>query len=1236
MRVHKPTRHSEPPLQAAITNDGTHVLTLLRNHVSIPAEVHKSDFVMSLKGGVSQAADTLDSYVVTPQLAECFDGALSLISSAVSEGSSKGTYLHGSFGSGKSHFMAVLHLLLQSNDSARSRPELAPVIAKHGSRLHGRKFLQVPYRLIGASSLEEAVLGGYVDHVAHLHPDAPLPAVFAGDQILADAKEMRGRLGDQAFFDALGGSGDDDDGFGDFAAGWSSDDFDRAVADGPSSSDGRRLIADLVATFFTAYQRQGDMVDFDTGLGAISQHAKELGYDGVILFLDELILWLATHLANVEFVTTEASKLATLVEASKADRPVPIISFIARQRDLTEFVGVGLPGAQQMNFGDIMKHFAGRFGLIELADTNLPEIVSKRLLKPKSEAEAQALDAAFDEVWRKATAARETLITSHGDKDDFRRVYPFSPALIETLVAVSGYLQRERTALRLLLQLLVDKRDTLQVGDLVPLGDLWDQVAQEDSFSPQLKVHFDRARALYRRLRNLLLTEHGVEDEQAKVLPDKHPFRRDDRLVKTLLLSALVPEVEPLRNLTVSRLAALNHGTIATPIPGQERTVVLGQLTKWAAEVPEIRIEGGQDPQVSLKLTGVDTAAILDQARNVDSTGARRAKIKELLASGFDITLDSSLLPTRYQWVWRGSKREVEIKFGNIRDRGDLPDGELHARDGVPRLVVDFPFDEHGFTPADDRARVQELQQEGTRSATVCWLPLFLTEKAEQLLGDLVVVDHVLTGDRFESYTSNLSPQDANEARTLLRNQADTLRTRMRIILQQAYSLTSPEADLVQTELSPGEQFPTLDPTLTVRPPTSGNLAAALPEVLDQLMAHQHPKHPEFDNEVKIGDLKTCLSLIERAVSQPNMRLDNIASSDRKSMRTVLGPLKVATTGEAHLVMDQHWREHFHRKQAEEAGPVTVARLREWIDQPDSWGLDTRVQNLVICAFALMDDRVMVHGDQPVQPAVDRLDDAVELRTQVLPSKEEWDDARPKAAAIFGATAAPLLSAAGVANLVAQIRTEAAPHRDAATQLVSQLHHHAEALGITTSSDRLRTAKAVTDLLTGLAGGEDHTAIAVLAACDVPTSAEAMGTSLKSAANVSARLERMNTGLIANATSLGGDHATAARSIADTLSAKASRDELATPLAAAIDDAEKAATELLGRAAAASAPPVPKVAEESPPPQPQQEPAAVGGEALPSTGHQIVSGSEDARTLLQRLLSEADRLDELDVRWRKR
>ena len=75
------------------------------------------------------------------------------------------------------------------------------------------------------------------------------------------------------------------------------------------------------------------------GLCVISAHAKSLGYDGLILFLDELILWLATHSADLGFVQTEGNKLAKLVESRKADRPVPIISFVARQRDLRELIG---------------------------------------------------------------------------------------------------------------------------------------------------------------------------------------------------------------------------------------------------------------------------------------------------------------------------------------------------------------------------------------------------------------------------------------------------------------------------------------------------------------------------------------------------------------------------------------------------------------------------------------------------------------------------------------------------------------------------------------------------------------------------------------------------------------------------------------------------------------------------------------------------------------------------------
>jgi hypothetical protein len=83
-----------------------------------------------------------------------------------------------------------------------------------------------------------------------------------------------------------------------------------------------------------------------------------------------------------------------------------------------------------------------------------------------------------------------TLLTQNSTKEDFRKLYPFSPALVETLVAVSSVLQRERTALKVMAMLIVEQKDTLQLGQIVPVGDLFDQVSQGDeAFSADMRVH---------------------------------------------------------------------------------------------------------------------------------------------------------------------------------------------------------------------------------------------------------------------------------------------------------------------------------------------------------------------------------------------------------------------------------------------------------------------------------------------------------------------------------------------------------------------------------------------------------------------------------------------------------------------------------------------------------------------------------------------------------------------------
>ena len=77
----------------------------------------------------SEGAD-LRHYVVTDQLKRNFADALEMVGHArAPNGRSQAKFLHGSFGSGKSHFMAVLREILRHNPQARAVRNLSEPIA---------------------------------------------------------------------------------------------------------------------------------------------------------------------------------------------------------------------------------------------------------------------------------------------------------------------------------------------------------------------------------------------------------------------------------------------------------------------------------------------------------------------------------------------------------------------------------------------------------------------------------------------------------------------------------------------------------------------------------------------------------------------------------------------------------------------------------------------------------------------------------------------------------------------------------------------------------------------------------------------------------------------------------------------------------------------------------------------------------------------------------------------------
>lgn len=97
--------------------------TRVRDLFELPDQARKGDLVLKLSEGIEHARETASPYVVTKSLVDSFDRARRLVGSALRDGRSQAAYLHGSFGSGKSHVMALLTLLLDGWEKAWRIPE---------------------------------------------------------------------------------------------------------------------------------------------------------------------------------------------------------------------------------------------------------------------------------------------------------------------------------------------------------------------------------------------------------------------------------------------------------------------------------------------------------------------------------------------------------------------------------------------------------------------------------------------------------------------------------------------------------------------------------------------------------------------------------------------------------------------------------------------------------------------------------------------------------------------------------------------------------------------------------------------------------------------------------------------------------------------------------------------------------------------------------------------------------
>ncbi|WP_329062112.1 PglY protein [Streptomyces sp. NBC_01429] len=1100
----------------------------LRDVIDIKEDVHAGDFKVELSGGFSESAARVGEYVVTDQLKQAFGSALGIVRAAVRSGNSHAVYLHGSFGSGKSHFLTVLHAILNNDPAARAKPRLQEVIAEHDVWLKGKRFLMVPYHLVGSTDLDSALLGGYVATVRRLHPTAPTPPVYRADAMLADARKLRSNIGDDAFVKLLpaqAGAAEGDDGdldvIGSVGGSWTAAELDRAFAAQAGDAQRDRLVSALLSGPMASYAdgARGDHKAFlplENGLAVMSRHAKSLGYEGLILFLDELILWLQAHMSHREKVNTEVSKLVKLIESGDGARPLPIVSFISRQRDLSQLVGADVVGADVKNLEYQVEYLAGRFDVVSLEDRNLPEIIKKRVLEPKDTRAKAALDEAFATIESTNAQVKDVLLDANGatraDWRDFRDVYPLSPALLNVLVALSGALQRERTGLKLVQQMLERSKD-FPLGQLIPLGDLWDvlQRGKGEAFTDRLRSEAEAADRFHLKVKAHLLEKYGSEENEK--------FIADERFVKTLLLAALAPDVSALKRLTGARIAALNHGSIRsrTVAPG---SMVVGRLRELQARFGEIRSDGQQDPVFTLHLSDLDIEPLLDMVADEDRIGARRIWVKDQLWKALGLR-DTGAFVCEHEVIWKGTRRTAEFVFENVRDPAQLsPEQFRPGMEGRVRFVLDYPFDDGKHFPSDALSRVEELRRDGFTGPALVWLPSYLSEQKKTELGRLIKINYLLERDRLDDYAVHLSSEDRVRVRHQLSAQRDNLNSQLAVVLGQVYGISKADEGSVSIEVQGGVHVHSLlpeygRPQLQGAKPFRDNMLHLSDGMFDAL----YPEHPNLDvlgerKPVSLQELKTVLTWISRAMDVGDRRVA-VDSHQLKTVKRIAEPLELGHVHDGPLVLRNDWRARINRA-AQQHKPgeenLSVEDIRTWIAQDLGWtGLDKNVSSLIIATYALLDDRAWVYYGSPVSqvPELERMGAGYALRAQQLPSEEEYATARERAAKIFGLSVEPTLFARNVTKLYTGVREKTDAFERPVNALRTSLNRRAGELGIARDSGtRMSSSRDAADLLARLMRHHNATALVQeLAAVAYDTTDDVLATAITSAPDVLTALD---------------------------------------------------------------------------------------------------------------------------------
>ncbi|MDQ7825456.1 MAG: DUF6079 family protein [Candidatus Eremiobacteraeota bacterium] len=683
-------------------------------------EVPQIRTVIQLLDARSENRDTAREIAETFVITEEIEGYLREFLEAMARPSGAGAFLKGHYGSGKSHFLSYLSMVIEGDTGGITLTEpLREALEKLGGK---RCFtVLIPLFLFNAGeSLEEIVLitcqkalGAALKKTVNLSRSAMLLESFNTYILPREAGFLKGL--------SLTGEG------------W------RSLCAGSPHAAAEKALAYLESLPSNPLSLHYDRRE---AFGTMNKLLRSHGYHGLVLIIDELSEFLRAKPSAREF--NEDIRALQFMGEWSAHEPLWIICSLQEQIEDVGYI-------EQDMFRRIKDRYSLRFSL---STRHIESLIEKRVLIKR-----QGSRAAIDGIFRKLLGSFPHLTLT---SEYFYKIYPVHPATLAMLEHLMGLFSQHRG--------IVDFLRTAVGGDRRRgMPSLLEEPSDRLLTCDAIFDHFqEKIRETVETAPYYTVAYRSLEEDIGRIFEKERDRKMALKMVKIMILSELSPlekrkSARELADLAVERVSALD----ASVNYDYAREVILDRLVRESGYVAREQAPQEDAPRYYINLTANVASLVQKKTREVLRTIEMDSVTWRAILSMVNVTslplkehLEGKSGPRRIYMKWDCTAREGWLLPGDLTE---VMPGELEHLEGTLRGSEQDFIILMGF-PGGSEAQWRHLQDLFTyvksspyAGAIMGWVPA--APDARELEALSVTYAHVLMRGRLTD-----SPEDRETA----------------------------------------------------------------------------------------------------------------------------------------------------------------------------------------------------------------------------------------------------------------------------------------------------------------------------------------------------------------------------------------------------------------------------------------------------------------------------------------